>query len=103
MFIAKAPAIVSGMINRPQGMFECVDPDPHKGAGQQAVQRMATSTCGHCGKVSFIKTGDVPTHCFGPCNSDICDRPECNDGCDVLENKLQRMENGERFRRDLTG
>lgn len=104
---------------KPGGYFISTDPDPRKGTGQTAVIEMDSVTCGHggapgkplCGKIILVpplcKPEDMPfEQCWG------CRRYICRDcaaemhrtlKCDVIENKIERIEAADRFRREVSG
>jgi hypothetical protein len=98
-------------LSQPKGYLITTDPDPTRSKGQKAVVENDTVTCGHCGAIKIIppmcKPADMPvTQCFG-CRRFIC--LNCDDirvrtlTCDVIENKLERAEARDRFRRSMEG
>jgi len=101
--------ILNNLFRQPQGYLVSTDPDPRKSQGQQAVTEYATITCGHCNKLVTVdlKAPEPPTErCYG-CGRNIClpcvrERRDAMK-CDVIEKKLERWENRDRFRRDLAG
>lgn len=99
--------IINPLFRQPQGYLVTTDPDPHKSAGQQATSEHATITCGHCNQIVIVdlKAPEPPTELCHGCMRNIC--PKCVAErrnmmkCDVIENKLERMENAGRFRREI--
>lgn len=99
----------SPYFRKPQGYLLITDPDPTKSRSQQAVQEYITQTCGHCGALVTVdlRAAEPPTElCYG-CQRNICKKCVAERAqtmrCDVIENKLERWEARDRFRRDLAG
>lgn len=103
--------ILNSLFRQAQGYLVTSDPDPTKSRGQQALVEQSTVTCGHCTKLVPVPA-NCPAHampyalCWG-CRRNIC--LACDEErartltCDVIENKLERWEARDRFRRELTG
>ncbi len=94
---------------KPGGYFISTDPDPRKGTGQTAVVERDSITCGHCNCIVLVKPM-CPAHempfalCWG-CRRHICLKCDVERArtlkCDVIENKLERWEASDRFRREV--
>jgi hypothetical protein len=90
---------------RPGGYLITTDPDPTKSKGQKAVVECDTFTCGHCNSIVKVPplcaANEMPGgQCYG-CQRLICPKCVAIDGCDVIENKLEREEARANFRRQL--
>jgi hypothetical protein len=82
-------------MRNPGGHFHQFDPDPHRGAGQQAVTEHDTSTCAHCGHITIIRRSvEQDTGWCFKCTRLICLRCVALGGCDPIEAKLGRWEEG---------
>lgn len=78
---------------RPQGYATTVEP------GKATVEE-DTFTCGHCNSIVFVKAGASPDEMGGFCRMcyrHICSNPDCHDGCEPFEKKLEAMERGEKL------
>lgn len=89
-------------MRQPQGYSIVSGPAPGTGEWD-------TYTCAHCNSLRRVKpmarADEMPNVCH-MCGdkhrpSFICERPECNAGCDPFEEKLKRIENKARFRAEL--
>ena len=80
-------------MRQPQG--SSIVTGPGTGAGESD-----TYTCAHCNCVRFVKPMCPPDEMPNVCHlcgdkhrpSFVCERPECNVGCDPFEEKLRRIE-----------
>lgn len=95
---------------RPGGYLITTDPDPTKSQGQKATVEFDTITCGHCSRLvpvpALCKPEDMPfALCWG-CRRHICRQCDAERArtltCDVIENKLERMEARDRLFRAAT-
>lgn len=104
-------SILPALFRQPQGYLVTNDPDPTKSRGQSAIVESSTITCRHCGTIVVVPPMCKPeatpyAMCWG-CRGNIC--LPCDEirvrtlKCDVIENKLERAEAQDRFRRDITG
>lgn len=102
-------AVLSSLFRQPHGYLVSTDPDPAKALGQAAIVEFNTITCGHGGELirvpAMCKPEDMPyALCWG-CRRNICLKCDAERArtltCDVIENKLERAEARERFRREL--
>jgi hypothetical protein len=79
---------------REQGYACITDPD-------RGVDESATFTCGHCNRIVRVKAKADPFELGGLCR--VCNRLICSTcvgkGCDPLEEKIERVENDQDFRR----
>jgi hypothetical protein len=101
--------ILPSLFRQPHGYLVSTDPDPIKSKGQRAVVEQNTLTCGHCGSLVVVpamcKPEDMPYDLCWGCRRNIC--AKCTGirnqtlKCDVIENKLERMEASARLRRDI--
>lgn len=72
------------------------------------TREMDTSTCGHCGRVSFIKpspTGQIvvaPARCT-ICRGRLCEECYARGGCDPFEKQIEREERAYLMRKAITG
>lgn len=103
--------ILSNLFRQAHGYFVSTDPDPTKSQGQQAVVEKSSVTCGHCNSIVLVKAMCRPEEmpyalCWG-CRRNICLKCDAERArtltCDVIENKLDRWEARDRFRRELSG
>lgn len=94
---------------KPGGYLISTDPDPTKSQGQTAVVEKDTITCGHCNAVVIVPAmcaAHEMTYalCWG-CRRNICLKCDAERArtlkCDVIEDKLERWEASDRFKRDL--
>jgi hypothetical protein len=101
--------ILSNLFRQPHGYLVSNDPDPTKSKGQKAVEEFHTITCGHGGELvrvpAMCKPQDMPyALCWG-CRRNIClkcaDEMDRTGKCDVIENKLERIEAGNRMMREI--
>lgn len=97
-------------MRNPGGYFISTDPDPRKGTGQTAVIERDSITCGHGGEIVLVpplcKPEDMPYAICWTCRRFICLKCDAERvktlTCDVIENKIERMEAKDRFRREIS-
>lgn len=68
----------------------------------EGVRELDSYTCGHCGRVTFVRPKERPEDLGGLCR--LCGKPVCSGchrrgTCDPLEKKLDRVERTQDFRR----
>jgi hypothetical protein len=104
-------AILNSLFRRAHGYLVTSDPDPTKSQGQKALVEKHTITCGHNGELVDVPANcpaeKMPyTLCWG-CRRHICiacaQEMDRTGKCDVIENKLERMEARDRFAQDVLG
>lgn len=101
--------ILPSLFRKSHGYLVSNDPDPTKSKGQKAVLEFSTITCGHGGELVMVpahcKPEDMPYDLCWACRRHICLKcAKIRDQtmkCDVIENKLERMERGERLLREM--
>lgn len=103
------PNILPALFRQPHGYLVTSDPDPTKSKGQQALVEASTISCGHCNKIVVVPAHCKPEEmtydlCWG-CRRNIClpcaaERDKTLK-CDVIEQKLERIEASDRLMRDL--
>lgn len=81
-------------MRRAQGYAVKVDP------ALPMAEECDTFTCRHCNCVVFVKPLTDPSEMGGFCRlcmGHICNKPECNNGCEPFEKKLEAMERSDRL------
>lgn len=97
------------MLRGDGGYLAISDPDPTKSKGQKALSEFSTITCGHNGELvavpAMCKPEAMPYELCWGCRRFICRKCAAEMHrtlkCDVIENKLEREEEKNRFRQQL--